>query len=81
MDNTPTTNESVAVCREQQKPLRNYDRYKTYDRVALLNSRGRRREMKNYEPWPRRKGDCDFIKRSWDMLGVSIACYKGATNG
>ena len=19
--------------------------------------------MKNYEPWPRRKGDCDFIKR------------------
>lgn len=31
MDNTPTTNESVAVCREQQKPLRNYDRYKTAD--------------------------------------------------
>ena len=31
--------------------------------------------MKIYEPWLRRRGDCDFIKRSWDMIGVSIACY------
>lgn len=37
--------------------------------------------MKNYEPWPRRKGDCDFIKRSWDMLGVSIACYSRYDGG
>ena len=31
MANTPTTNASVAVCREQQKPLRNCDKYRTAD--------------------------------------------------
>lgn len=31
MANTPTTNASVAVCHEQQKPLRNCDKYRTED--------------------------------------------------